>query len=78
MCNLFVISSDCRNGPSEFLKNGDGGLLFQSNKKDALKEKLIEFNSMKKNLIEKKIIAKKNCLNYTMYRHSLKLNKILI
>ena len=43
MSNLFVISSDCPNGPKEFLLNGEAGLLFQSNKKNELAKKLEEF-----------------------------------
>ena len=31
-CNLFVVSSNCKNGPDEFL-SGKGGILFESNKK---------------------------------------------
>ena len=27
-CNKFVISSNCKNGPSELLLNGNGGILF--------------------------------------------------
>jgi glycosyltransferase involved in cell wall biosynthesis len=75
--NLFIISSDCPNGPKEFLKNGKAGLLFESNKKNALKEKLEEFCNLEKKLKEKKIEAKKNCFDYTMFRHSLYLRKIL-
>ena len=30
--NLFVISSNCPNGPSEFLDNGTHGILFENNK----------------------------------------------
>ena len=33
LSNLFVISSDCKNGPNEFLLNGKAGLLYSSNKK---------------------------------------------
>ena len=29
--NTFVISSDCPNGPREFLENGQNGILFKSN-----------------------------------------------
>ena len=36
-CNLFVISSDCKNGPNEFLLNGKGGILFKKNSKNELK-----------------------------------------
>tara|TARA_B100000427_G_scaffold168180_1_gene139734 strand:- start:932 stop:1237 length:306 start_codon:yes stop_codon:yes gene_type:complete len=77
MTNLFIISSDCPNGPKEFLKNGDAGLLFKSNKKNALKEKLEEFTTLYKEIKTKKIVAKKNCFNYTIFRHSLFLRKII-
>jgi len=77
MCNLFIISSDCTNGPKEFLKNGDAGSLFESNKKNALKEKLEEFSILQKEIKTKKIEAKKNCFNYTIFRHSLFLRKII-
>ena len=29
-CNLFIISSDCKNGPREFLDNGKNGILYES------------------------------------------------
>ena len=28
LCNSMIISSNCKNGPKEFLSNGDAGLLF--------------------------------------------------
>ena len=34
--NNYVISSDCPNGPTEFLNNGENGILFSSNKDGAL------------------------------------------
>ena len=36
--NCYVISSDCPNGPTEFLNNGENGILFSSNKDGALFE----------------------------------------
>ena len=33
MNNLFLISSDCKNGPSEILDNGNRGYLFKNNEK---------------------------------------------
>ena len=78
MSNTFIISSDCLNGPIEFLNNGKYGLLYSSNKKNALKNKLIEFFSISKNLDNQKIGAKKNCRKYTMFRHYKNLNKLLI
>ena len=77
MSNLLVISSDCPNGPKEFLENGKAGLLFQSNKKNELAKKLNEFCNLKEEIKIKKIKAKKNCFKYTMFRHSLYLRKII-
>ena len=36
LSNLFIISSDCPNGPSEFLDYGNNGILFKSNHKNSL------------------------------------------
>ena len=33
MSNAYVISSDCPNGPKEFLNDGKNGLLFKNNHK---------------------------------------------
>ena len=30
-CNSYIISSDCPNGPKEFLNNGKNGILFSNN-----------------------------------------------
>ena len=43
LCNTLIISSDCQNGPKEFLLNGKAGLIFKSNLKNELYNKLIEF-----------------------------------
>ena len=40
MNNLFIISSNCKNGPTEFLNDGEGGILFKSNNKNALYDDL--------------------------------------
>ena len=77
LCNLSIISSDCKNGPREFLNNGDGGFLFESNKKNALKNKILEFIDSTNKTYSKKIYAKKNSLKYTMFRHSKKFVNIL-
>ena len=76
-CNLFVISSDCQNGPKEFLENGEAGYLFQSNIKNELTKKIQDFAKAEKNLKKLKIKAKKNSSNYTLFRHHLSLRKIL-
>ena len=43
-----VISSNCKNGPREFLLNGNAGFLFESNKEDELFKKLDEFKKLEK------------------------------
>ena len=76
MCNLFVISSNCKNGPSEFLNYGKGGILYESNKEGALEDALNKFllDKDKKNKI---LLSKKNCIRYTPYRHYNYFKKIL-
>ncbi len=76
-CNLFVISSDCPNGPKEFLENGGAGYLFESNKKNELTKKIQNYEREKKNLNKLKVKAKKNSSEYTLFRHYLSLIKIL-
>jgi len=76
--NLFVISSDCPNGPKELLDNGKGGILFESNKENAIFKALLQFEKLKKNeIMERKIFLKKNIMKYSVFRHYLSLNKIL-
>ena len=35
-CNKIVLSSDCKNGPKEFLMNNKAGYLFENNNLDSL------------------------------------------
>ena len=73
--NLFVFSSDCPNGPKEFLSDGKAGILFRTNVRDELKNKLINFNVDE--YLSSKILAKKNSIKYTKFRHYLKLQEVL-
>ncbi len=76
--NCFIISSDCKNGPSEFLDNGKGGLLFKNNSKGALYEKILEFENMNEAEKKKKIIfSKKKSKMYSLVNHYKVLNSIL-
>ena len=77
LCNLFIISSDCKNGPSEFLLNGSAGILFKSNKENELKQSLVNFVNQNSNLKNKMKLAKKNCHNYTLFRHFQLFDKLL-
>ena len=78
MSNTSVVSSNCKNGPKEFLSNGEGGFIFNSDEKKALSASLETYIfSQKKDIFKKKIVAKKNCFKFTMYRHQNELKKIL-
>ncbi len=78
LCNSFVISSNCPNGPKEFLDNGNRGILFESNHNKALLSSLKIFSKMDKNEIFKiKVKLKKEAKKYTIFRHYIELNKIL-
>ena len=78
LSNLFIISSNCPNGPSEFLNYGKVGILFENNKKNALYQSLIKYSQLEEKIKYKnKIQTKKNSANFTMFRHFKILNKIL-
>ena len=48
LCNSFIISSNCENGPKEFLMNNNAGLLFENNKESELYNKPLEFKKLEK------------------------------
>ncbi len=78
-CNLFVISSDCPNGPKEFLKDNDAGILFKSNTKNSLLNSLIEFERMSElEKMKRKIFLKKTSKKYSIFQHYKILKDILI
>lgn len=78
MCNLILISSDCPNGPTEFLNNGQFGFLYKSNSIQGLVDKFTEAQNSSIEIINrKKFLAKKNCLNYTKFRHFRKMNSLI-
>ena len=69
-CNLNIISSDCKNGPREFLLNGKAGHLFQNNNSESFKEVFkIYMNSEEKELFKKRIIAKKQIKKFSFFSH---------
>ena len=78
-CNKLVISSNCRNGPEEFLKYGKCGYLFKNNDPIDLENKINHFLNEKENdKFKKAVISKKNSKMYSLFRHYQKLNKILV
>ena len=77
-CNLFVISSDCPNGPEEFLDYGKNGILYKSNTPNSLLDSLMKFEKINKTqLFNKKVNLKKKSKQYSIFRHFVKLNKII-
>ncbi|MDB9746165.1 glycosyltransferase [Candidatus Pelagibacter sp.] len=76
LTNLFIISSNCPNGPTEFLSEGRQGILFENNKKGELSNSLIKYANFK-SIKNHKLEIKKNTKQYTKYRHFLKLENIL-
>ena len=77
-CRTFIISSDCKNGPLEFV-GIDGGLLFENNNIEDFKDKIKKFTNLSEIEINKiKLQALKKTKNFTIFRHFSNLNKILI
>jgi len=77
-CNTFIISSDCLNGPKEFI-GSDNGLLFKSNDIKSLEDSILKFLNMSSDeIIQKKIGAKKKSINFTKLRHFKILSNSLI
>ena len=68
-CNTFIISSDCLNGPREFV-GSDNGILFSNNNIKSLEKSILKFIGMSNYEIKKKKInAKKKSINFTKLRH---------
>lgn len=77
-CNKPIISSNCFNGPSEFLHNGKGGFLYESNSKDDFVLKFNEFLKIDKHKLNKKLIlSKKEVKKYTFHNHYIEFKKII-
>ncbi len=68
--NLLIVSSNCKSGPSEIIKNGDGGILFENNNVEDLRNKIIGLMKLSEEEInKKKILTKKNIKKYSLFRH---------
>jgi len=79
MCNLSIIASNCPSGPNEIIsKYEDGGLLFKNNDENSLNTKLIEYFKMESHeILKKKIYAKKNIKDFTVFNHTKNLENYL-
>jgi len=76
LSNLFVISSNCPNGPSEFLENGQNGILFQNNRFGELAKSLKKYLNIE-NKKKHKYEVKKSTMKYSRFRHFIELEKTL-
>jgi glycosyltransferase involved in cell wall biosynthesis len=77
-CNTFVISSDCPNGPKEFIKN-DSGILFKNNDINSLEESILKYLNMTYiDVLKNKVCAKKKTKYFTKFRHFEILSRYLI
>ena len=78
-CDKIVLSSDCRNGPKEFLMNNKAGYLFENDNLDSL---IKSFNELiaddSEQIYKKKILAKINSKKYTIFNHYLTLKNLLM
>ena len=78
LSNVFIISSNCPNGPNEILSNGQNGFLFQNNNMSDLLNKFDEFKKLTDNeLNRKKISAKKKIKMFTQLAHFNSLKNII-
>ncbi len=69
-CNVNIISSDCKNGPKEFLLDGRAGFLFENNNSESFKKTFDKYmNSSKEELFQKKINAKNQTKKFTFFPH---------
>ena len=78
-CNRIVLSSNCKNGPKEFLMNNKAGYLFENNDLDSLVK---AFNQLiidsPEQIYKKKVLAKINSKKYTIFNHYLTLRNSLV
>ena len=76
-CNKFVISSNCKNGPTEILNNGENGILYISNDKDSLIQSLNKFEKMdEKEKYQKRLNLKKKTKEFTLFSHYKKISTL--
>ena len=76
LSNLFIISSNCPNGPTEFLSEGKYGILFKNGVRGELSNSLTKYDNLK-NIKKHKFEIKKKTKQYTKFRHFLNLKNIL-
>ena len=77
-CRSIIISSDCENGPKEFI-NDDCGILFKSNDLIDFIIQFEKFMNANQDQIKKiRLNALKKTRKFTIFSHFINLNKILL
>ena len=65
-----IISSDCPNGPKEFIGNNEAGYIFQNNNSFDLVKQINHFlKEPIENINLKKLEAIKRCRKYSLFNH---------
>ena len=78
-CNKIVLSSDCKNGPKEFLMDNKAGYLFENNNLNSLIKSFNELVTDSSEIIyKKKVLGKINSKKYTIFNHYLTLRSLLV
>ncbi len=76
--NTNILSSNCKNGPREFLLDGLGGYLFQNNNSESFMDKFDEFmNDNENDKKKKKYLAKRETKKFTFLSHYQSFLKVL-
>ena len=77
-CGSVIISSNCKNGPLEFIKNNNCGYIFESNNQEDFQTQFKKFLEDKsQNISRKKIDALKAAKKFTLFNHFKNFNSIL-
>jgi glycosyltransferase involved in cell wall biosynthesis len=77
-CNTLILSSDCKNGPSEIIDNNNAGQLYKVDNEQDFINKFNQIMSLDKIQIDsKKLFAKKKSYLFTKFQHFKNLEKII-
>jgi len=77
-CRANIISSNCKNGPIEFIENNECGFGFETNNLDDFEKQFHYFiNANQKDILHKKINAFKKIRSFSCFRHYKSLVEIL-
>ena len=76
--NTLILSSDCKNGPSEIIDNNNAGQLYKvDNEQDFINKFNLIMNLDKGQIDSKKLFAKKKSYLFTKFQHFKNLEKII-